>query len=53
LPIVFLAATHADHYKKPALGMWNYFMKNLNGDVKVDMKRSFFCGDAAGRKANN
>lgn len=31
--------------------MWDYFVKNLNGGKKVDMDISFYCGDAAGRKA--
>lgn len=29
--------------------MWEYFEKNLNGDVKIDKTKSFYCGDAAGR----
>lgn len=29
--------------------MWNHFVKNFNSDVSIDMKKSFYCGDAAGR----
>lgn len=44
------AATAEDEYRKPGLGMWNLFNQKFNGGVKVDMKASFYCGDAAGRK---
>lgn len=49
--MTFIAATHGDQYRKPSLGMWDYFCKNLLGeDIKtVDKKKSFYCGDAAGR----
>jgi hypothetical protein len=30
--------------------MWNYFINTLNGDKKVILEKSFYCGDAAGRK---
>lgn len=30
--------------------MWDLFLDN-NGESVVDMKSSFYCGDAAGRKA--
>ena len=29
--------------------MWEYFEKNLNGNIKIDKRNSFYCGDAAGR----
>lgn len=31
--------------------MWDYFTKELNGGVEVDLAESFYCGDAAGRPA--
>jgi bifunctional polynucleotide phosphatase/kinase len=40
-------ATASDHYRKPMLGMWDFMIKHLN---KVNLKKSFYCGDAAGRK---
>lgn len=49
VPMVYLIATESDIYRKPALGMWEHFTKKLNKDCKVDMKDSFYCGDAAGR----
>lgn len=29
--------------------MWEYFVKNFNQNTKIDMSKSFYCGDAAGR----
>lgn len=29
--------------------MWKYFEKNLNNGIEINMKESFYCGDAAGR----
>ena len=31
--------------------MWKYFTAELNNEVEVDLKESFYCGDAAGRPA--
>jgi hypothetical protein len=30
--------------------MWNFFLESILKNNKVDMKNSFYCGDAAGRK---
>ncbi|TKY86240.1 hypothetical protein EX895_005065 [Sporisorium graminicola] len=49
VPMRVLAALGDDEFRKPRLGMWEEFLKR-NGDVKVDVKESFFVGDAAGRK---
>lgn len=46
---VFVASSE-DEFRKPGLGMWNLFTNKYNGGIKVDMKESFYCGDAAGRK---
>lgn len=47
--MLFLAATHSDKYRKPAQGSWEYFLANHVKDDKLNMKKSFYCGDAAGR----
>jgi len=49
--MLFLAATYSDKYRKPAMGSWEYFLKNYTEDngKSLDMKKSFYCGDAAGR----
>jgi len=53
LPFQILVATvnakDKDQYRKPATGMWDYFVNHLNGGIKPDMEASFFVGDAAGR----
>ena len=41
-------ATTEDENRKPCLGMWKLFLDN-NGGKDVNMKDSFYCGDAAGR----
>ena len=49
LPFQILVATSKDAYRKPSTGMWEFLCQSCNGDVKVDKKKSFFVGDAAGR----
>eukprot|EP00347_Sterkiella_histriomuscorum_P006646 403351974 len=49
LPMLFLAATHSDKYRKPAQGAWEYFLSQYDKSKKLNMKKSFYCGDAAGR----
>ncbi|KAI8811779.1 polynucleotide kinase 3 phosphatase-domain-containing protein [Cladochytrium replicatum] len=52
LPIVILAAASDDNFRKPCLGMWDYFVRNMMGckPEEVDLQASFYVGDAAGRK---
>jgi len=50
ISFLLLAATAKDIYRKPCTGMWNHLLQE-NG-VEVDMKESFYVGDAAGREAN-
>jgi bifunctional polynucleotide phosphatase/kinase len=42
-------ASHEDEYRKPGAKMWDCLVDN-NGGVKIIKEKSFFCGDAAGRK---
>lgn len=49
VPIQVFAATGKSCYRKPAPGMWNYLVEQENDGIDVDMKESFYCGDAAGR----
>ena len=46
---VFIAS-HEDEFRKPGTAMWALLTDKFNGKVKVDLKDSFYCGDAAGRK---
>lgn len=41
-------ATKDDKYRKPMTGMWDLFEELYH--VKIDKKKSFYCGDAAGRQ---
>ena len=47
IDIVFLASTKDDINRKPRVGLWEYFQK-IN-KVEIDIKKSFYVGDAAGR----
>lgn len=46
---IFIAIAD-DHYRKPMTGMWNLFTELYS--TKIDKKKSFYCGDAAGREKN-
>lgn len=46
---VLIASINTDIYRKPAPGMWNYSINELNGGCPWDLKHSLFVGDAAGR----
>lgn len=54
-PIILLAATARDRYRKPRTGMWDELLEDLDLDVGdgPDLKSSFFVGDAGGRAARN
>lgn len=47
------AAKSNDLYRKPNLGMWNQMKEDLRNEFDLEKirfsKKSFFCGDAAGR----
>lgn len=36
-------------YRKPYIGMWNYFENHRNGGISVNRQSSFYVGNAAGR----
>uniref|UniRef100_J3L3V1 PARP-type domain-containing protein n=1 Tax=Oryza brachyantha TaxID=4533 RepID=J3L3V1_ORYBR len=42
--------TPDDPFRKPNTGMWWLMTKHFNSGVAVDMDKSFFVGDAAGRE---
>lgn len=44
-------ATDDDEFRKPSIGMWNYFIEQYCRDKYIDYEKSFYVGDAAGRKA--
>ena len=47
--ITALIASDDDEYRKPGVKMWQIHDEKLNKGIIVDKKKSFFCGDAAGR----
>ncbi|CAF4917414.1 unnamed protein product [Pieris macdunnoughi] len=52
IPAQVYIATGKGFYRKPATGMWNVLAEMKNDDITIDMKESFYVGDAAGRAAN-
>ncbi|KAL8849946.1 MAG: hypothetical protein Q9221_005052 [Calogaya cf. arnoldii] len=53
IPIILLAASARDQYRKPRTGMWNELLEELDLDDTEgpDLGASFFVGDAGGRAA--
>nr|XP_045608307.1 uncharacterized protein F21D5.5-like [Procambarus clarkii] len=51
VPVQVFVSTGKSKYRKPAIGMWNFFKNNANGGVDVDINESMYIGDAAGRPA--
>lgn len=52
LPIQVFIATGDNIYRKPLPGMWQTLCKEKNGGTIVNLEKSFFVGDAAGRPKN-
>jgi len=42
-----------DLYRKPKAGMWQLMKKHFNSGIAIDMDKSFYVGDAAGRKGDH
>lgn len=54
IPLSVYAATTDPEYRKPRLGMWREFQDDYDLDVAgVDLARSSFVGDAAGRPGDH
>ena len=52
IPTLVIASTANDVYRKPCMGMWEHLIVKENGGIEVDVQKSFYIGDAAGREAN-
>ncbi|GMH24914.1 hypothetical protein Nepgr_026757 [Nepenthes gracilis] len=39
-----------DPFRKPKTGMWHIMEKHFNSGIQIDMDKSFYVGDAAGRE---
>ncbi|KAI4236292.1 MAG: hypothetical protein LQ349_002629 [Xanthoria aureola] len=55
IPIILLAASARDRYRKPRTGMWDELLEELDLDDSEgpDLRASFFVGDAGGRAARS
>ncbi|XP_061169091.1 bifunctional polynucleotide phosphatase/kinase-like [Saccostrea echinata] len=49
IPVLCFVCTGNNHYRKPSTAMWDFFVENANGGVKVDLSKCKYVGDAAGR----
>lgn len=49
--MLLLAALAQDVNRKPCIGMWEFFKRNYIKSFEINLERSFFVGDAAGRPA--
>lgn len=52
VPVQIFVATGDSIFRKPAPGMWDILSKERNGEAIINMEKSFYCGDAAGRPEN-
>ena len=50
LPLIIIASLRDDINRKPRTGMWQLINKNYYPNI--DIKSSFYCGDAAGRNSD-
>lgn len=53
VPMLVLCPTAKDDFRKPGIGSWTFFITHCNADIPVDVKNSFFVGDAAGRPGDH
>lgn len=51
VPVMVMAATTSDDFRKPCSGMWNFLTNELNDGIAIDIASSVYVGDAAGRPA--
>lgn len=42
-------ASDDDGYRKPTLGMWEEYTNQFHKTIDVNLEKSIYCGDAAGR----
>ena len=53
VPMRVLAATEENRYRKPDIGMWDYYKCTLNQFEDTDMNTAVYVGDAAGRAGDH
>lgn len=52
IPVQAFIATGDNFFRKPMPGMWQTLCEHKNTGVTIDIQRSYFVGDAAGRPEN-
>jgi bifunctional polynucleotide phosphatase/kinase len=52
VPLHAILATEDDQYRKPSRGLWKFFLTKIYDNHPVDLAKSIFVGDAAGRPVN-
>jgi len=54
IPIVVIAATVENHFRKPSIGMWTMLadLMSKHGSTDLDLLKCFYVGDAAGREGD-
>lgn len=52
LPVQVFISLSKRIYRKPRMGMWDMLVKEKNDGVEIDVDKSFYVGDAAGREKN-
>lgn len=50
IPVLACVAKHSI-FRKPCVGMFQFYCNFIHSDVPVEIDKSFYCGDAAGRDA--
>jgi bifunctional polynucleotide phosphatase/kinase len=54
IPLKVYASLIDDIYRKPCIGFFNLILNNLQlNSLKIDLTKSFYCGDACGRKGDH
>lgn len=48
IPCTVFVAIDKDNFRKPNTGMFRLFEKSFNDDRRVNLEKSFYCGDAVG-----
>lgn len=53
VPVLVFIAPDKNKYRKPLTGSWDLFVEEYNKGMVPELKESFYCGDAAGRKKDH
>ena len=51
--VYLIASLYDDFNRKPSTGMWDFVANSVNGNIKVNLDKSLYVGDMAGRKGDH